>query len=94
MPRRRVTPRDPLEALVAAALEAAGIRYLRDSGPVRKRNPSNLDFLLPDHGVEIEVKRYHSERIAEQMSRAPNVIALQGEPAVRFFCAALAGGLA
>lgn len=74
---------DPLERMVAEALDAAGIPYVSERGGA---NPSRLDFMLPELGIEIEVKRFHSERLAEQMSRAPNVIALQGEPAVRWFC--------
>lgn len=47
--------------------------------------PENLDFHLPDLGVFIEVKAMHTPRISDQMTRAANVIALQGEAAVRFF---------
>jgi hypothetical protein len=74
---------DPMERLVEEALLRAGIRYMSEA---KDGNPSGLDFRLPDHGIEIEVKRFHSDRIAAQMARAPNVIALQGEAAVRFFC--------
>jgi hypothetical protein len=55
-------------------------------------NPTRLDFRL-DNGIEIEVKRFHTERIAAQMARAPNVIVAQGEEAIRFL-ADLIGGLA
>lgn len=76
---------DPMEALIAQALTSAGVGYSRDLGG---GNPSGLDFRL-DNGVEIEVKRFHSPRIAEQMGRAPDVIAAQGEKAVRFLADAL-----
>lgn len=33
----------------------------------------------------IEVKRYHSPRITEQMSRTENVVAIQGWEAARVF---------
>jgi len=33
---------------------------------------------------EIEVKRFHTPRVAEQMARADNVIVAQGEAAVRY----------
>lgn len=62
-----------MEAIIAEALDAAGMAYA-----------TGLDFRLAN-GIEIEVKRMHSPRIAEQMSRAENVIAVQGEQAVRFF---------
>lgn len=69
-----------MEALVAQALTRAGIGYSRDEGG---GNPSGLDFGL-ENGVQIEVKRFHTDRIAEQMSRAPDVVAVQGEGAVGF----------
>jgi hypothetical protein len=72
---------DPLEQLIADALEIAEFGFITDEGG---GNPSNLDFRL-HNGVEIEVKRFHTARIAEQMARAENVIAIQGEAAVRFF---------
>jgi hypothetical protein len=74
---------DPMERMIEDALASAGIDYACENSP---GNATSLDFYLPDHGVAIEVKRFHSDRIAAQMARAPNVIALQGETAVRFFC--------
>lgn len=68
---------DPMESMLAAALDDSGIRYLSDV-----RNPSGLDFKLLDSGIEIEVKQFHSDRIAKQMSRVPNVVAVQGATAV------------
>lgn len=74
---------DPMERMIADALDAAGIAYVTDYGG---GNPSGLDFRL-DNGIEIEVKRYHSPRIARQMARAENVIAVQGKPAVEWLAA-------
>ena len=68
---------DPMEKLVADALRAAGIRFVEEN-----ETPERLDFYLPDFDVFIEVKQFHSDRIGEQMSRAPNVIAAQGAAAV------------
>lgn len=81
--KHRLQP-DPMEAVVSTALESAGIRF--ESGPSA---PARLDFYLPDHDIYIEVKQMHSDRIAEQMSRAPNVIAIQGMQAARFFASLL-----
>ena len=72
---------DPIEKIIADALDVCGVKYDTDFGG---GNPSGLDFRL-SNGVQIEVKRFHSPRIAEQMARSPDVIALQGERAVRFF---------
>lgn len=79
---------DPMERMVEDALLEAGVAFEpnRDGG-----GRYNLDFYLPEYEVAIEVKRFHSDRIAEQMSRAPNVIALQGEEAIQLFCKLLAG---
>lgn len=74
---------DPIEIIVAAALDAAGVRYVTGDQP----GGVGLDFYLPDLNLHIEVKQFHSPRIAEQMSRAGNVIAIQGEAAARWFAA-------
>lgn len=79
---------DPMERLIQDALNVAGHRYLTDEGG---HNPTKLDFSLPDLGVEIEVKRFHTPRVAEQMARAENVIVAQGDGAVRFLACLLAG---
>jgi len=70
---------DPLEEQVAQALDLAGIRFVTGEGG---GNPTGLDFYLPAADLHIEVKQMHSERIAGQMARAPNVIAVQGAAAV------------
>lgn len=64
--------RDPMEAATAEVLALAGVRYHRE------HRESGLDFYLPDFDVYIEVKQFHSDRIAAQMSRRRNVIAIQG----------------
>jgi transcriptional regulator with XRE-family HTH domain len=71
---------DPMERIVEAALRDAGVVYETDFGG---GNPSGLDFRL-SNGVEIEVKRFHSDRTGQQMKRADNVIVAQGEQAVRY----------
>lgn len=73
---------DPMEKIIAEALDRANIRYTTGYGG---GNAVGLDFHLLDSDVHVEVKQFHTPRIAEQMSRAPNVIALQGEVAVRLF---------
>lgn len=80
---------DPMEQMIADALEAAGIAYIRDGDPGGEGQ--RLDFYLPDYDLFIEVKRLHSPRIAEQMALAKNVIAVQGEAAVRWLAGMIAG---
>lgn len=81
---------DPMERIIADALDDAGISYTTDIGGA---NPSNLDFRLAN-GIEIEVKRFHTPRIAEQMARADNVIAVQGEDAIRWVARIIRAGVA
>lgn len=69
---------DPMEALIEQALVAAEIDYRADF-----ETEYGLDFYLPDQATYLEVKRFHSDRIGEQMSRVDNVIVAQGEGAVR-----------
>ena len=67
--------RDPVEKIVAQALEDAGIEFVHES-----ENPHTgvLDFYLSEHDVYLEVKAFHTPRIADQMSRHEQVIAVQG----------------
>ena len=79
---------DPMEKIMRDALDREGFVYTQDGRHGGEAN-NGLDFFLPDYGVHIEVKQFHSARIADQMSRAPNVIAVQGRDAVEFFAALL-----
>lgn len=85
MSDRIPTPRcfDPMEHIIAEALEYNLLVY--------ERGKRNLDFYLPKPDVYIEVKQFHSDRISEQMSRAENVIAIQGVEAAKFFARCLSG---
>jgi hypothetical protein len=74
-----------MERLIADALDSAEISYVTDEGGA---NPSHLDFRL-HNGIEIEVKRFHSPRVAQQMARAENVIVAQGAEAVEFLAEAI-----
>lgn len=82
LPRQRTE--DPIEAMVERALNARSIRFEREV----EVDPagSRLDFHLPDFDLFIECKQFHSERAVRQLSRAPNVILLQGREATGFFC--------
>jgi hypothetical protein len=73
-------PDDPVERVVFDALTKAGLPFTMGD-----QNAHRLDFHLTALDVAIEVKQFHTERIAEQMSRHPNVIAIQGIEAARAF---------
>lgn len=86
---------DPMERKVSEALATAGIKF--GAGPPKGTppgSPFHLDFHLHEAPIFIEVKQFHSERIAAQMAMAPNVIAIQGREAVDWFCSLLAGAAA
>lgn len=79
---------DPIEKMLAAAFDAAGIAYIHESEDVAGLT-KGLDFFLPGFETHVEVKQFHSPRIAKQMSRADNVIAIQGRGAAASFVAML-----
>ena len=89
MAGRRVRRPDPLEREVEDALIASGLQYLR--GDQQVDVTKRLDFYIVPWRVHVEVKQMHTARVAEQMSRAPDVIVLQGWASVRLFCKLLKG---
>lgn len=76
---------DPMEQIIRDALRGARIRFVEGD-----RNAARLDFYLPDHDLYIEAKQFHNERISEQMSRANNIIVVQGRVAIEYLSALLA----
>lgn len=74
---------DPVERIVASGLQAAGIRFSRDP------STDPLDFYLPDFDVHVECKQFASDRTAGQLSRADNVILIQGRKAAELFASIL-----
>ncbi len=77
---------DPVEKVVEDALVDAGIEYLRENGVDR-----HMDFYVTFWDVWIEVKAMHTPRIADQMAREKNVIAVQGIDAARLLAAMIRG---
>lgn len=59
----------PLEGQIAALLDRAGLPYIRPE--TNKDDPTTLDFFVPSLGLYIEVKQWHSDRIAAQLARVP-----------------------
>lgn len=78
---------DPVEREVRSALAIRGVDFVEEEDPRAK----NLDFYLPDYDLHIEVKQFHTERSNEQLSRAPNVILIQGMGAASAFATLLNG---
>lgn len=77
---------DPMEAVIERGLETAGIEYRRADA-----NPRHLDFYLPGLDLYIEVKRFHTPRVAEQMARVPDIIVIQGMKAAVTFVKMISG---
>jgi len=65
---------DPIEKIVADALDAAGVKY---------RHDDPLDFECG--GFSIEVKQFHSERAIRQLAGREDVILIQGRAAAEAF---------
>lgn len=80
---------DIMEHIIEKALCASGIRFTNTCHPAMI---VPLDFYLVDNDVYIEVKQFHSPRIAKQMAQASNIITIQGRPAVEWFCNLLEAG--
>lgn len=84
----------PVEKKLALLLDAADIEFTK---PERdQHDPTTLDFYLPSFDIYIEVKQFHTPRIADQLSRVPTgktAIVLQGKNSATDFeklCARLA----
>lgn len=75
---RKIHFSDHLEKRIAQSLDECGIEYVHES----ENKEQILDFYLPFFDVYIEVKQFHSDRIAKQMSSKDNVIAVQGVKSV------------
>lgn len=67
---------DPIEKMVAAALDLHSIKWRRGAA---------ADFFLPEYDTAIEVKQFYSPRIAKQMQHNHNVIVIQGRKAAECF---------
>lgn len=72
-----MTKSDPMEGMIRDALNASRLSFKEGDS-----NEARLDFYVEPWDIYIEVKQFHSERIAGQMSRVSNVIVAQGEEAV------------
>lgn len=72
---------DPIERIIADALDRAGINYVHESAG------APLDFQVGE--VLIEVKQFHSDRTNRQMADHNNVIVIQGREAALWFADAI-----
>jgi hypothetical protein len=78
---------DPIERIIAEALDAARIPYCHHSKG--NERPGQLDFALPS-GVQIECKQFHAARVVDQMAAHSDVIVIQGRAAALAFAGMIA----
>ncbi|WP_414461791.1 hypothetical protein [Hyphomicrobium sp. DY-1] len=71
---------DPIEKLIADALDEASTPYIHDQAD----NIATLGLDFKVEGIFIECKAYHTDRSNEQLSRAPNIILVQGRGAAEW----------
>jgi hypothetical protein len=75
-----------LEKEIARRLDARDIEYERPEQLAR--HPTNLDFYIPEFDLYVEVKQFHTDRIASQISTVPkdsSVMVLVGPNSVDAF---------
>ncbi len=82
--KRRID--DPIERIVADALDAADIAYTHESESIIQ----NIDFALVD-GPLIECKQFATDRTSAQIKPHPDIIVIQGREAALWFAAAING---
>lgn len=78
---------DDLEQRVGELLKKVGIKAIHES--INKE--SALDFYLPDYEIYIEIKKYHSDRVINQLKSRDNIILVQGRKSVEFLEIILCG---
>lgn len=71
---------DDLELRVIDVLNRKQVEFIHES----KGNNQRLDFYLPDYDVYIEVKKFHTDRVLDQLNSQNNIILIQGEKSIRF----------
>ena len=72
---------DPVEKIVARALDFHAIDFLHESENKEQR----LDFYLPKRDLFIECKQFHTDRIDDQVKGMTNVLIIQGMAAAKAF---------
>lgn len=83
--------KDPVERWVALALCFTTVTWIKDyrSPNNDSSSPRTLDFYIPEWDTYIECKRFHTDRVDDQMRHIENFIVIQGIGAANMFYAAL-----
>lgn len=72
---------DDLEKRVAEILSRKGIKFTHES---YKGIDQRLDFFLPEYDIYIEIKKFHTDRVLEQLKSQDNIILIQGIKSIEF----------
>jgi hypothetical protein len=78
----------PMEKHFAELLTAAGVDFIRPENLSPDEDETTLDYYLPAFDLYVELKAYHSPRIATQLARVPrraNALVLMGPHSVAAF---------
>jgi hypothetical protein len=84
---KRTRPMDPVERVLHDGFLRENIAFVDERDPRACR----LDFYLPDFGIHVECKQFHSPRTNEQMKRVKDIIVIQGVAAAEAFVKMMAG---
>lgn len=77
---RKIHFADDLEEMVCKALYEADVEFTHES------EGAFLDFWIPKWHCYVEVKKFHTDRIAGQLYPHTDVILLMGKQSVKQFC--------
>lgn len=72
---------DPIEIIVADALDKVGIQYTHES----QNKQQGFDFKLTYSGVHIECKQFPTDRTERQLLMTNDIILIQGRAAAIAF---------
>ncbi len=88
--KNRIRVRDPLERIIADALERINVAYIHEL--MDSEATSGPDFYLPDLDLYIEVKAFDAgDRTVRQLKGRTNILLVQGRDAAIGLASLLTG---
>lgn len=77
---RKIHFADDLEERIAKVLNFMNVDFIHESENKEQR----LDFYLPKNDIYIEVKKFHTDRVNNQLKSKDNIILFQGTKTIKF----------
>lgn len=77
---RKIHFADDLEERICKLLNFMNVDFIHES----ENKEQGLDFYLPEHDVYIEVKKFNTDRVNNQLKSKDNIILLQGKKTIKF----------